>query len=177
LLGGFGVGALLLAAFGLYAVTATAVRSRTRELGIRIALGASPVELYRMVLRQATSVVLVGAGVGLVGAVAATRFVRSILFEVSPTDPAALASVTLILLVAALIAAFIPARRAAGVVPVRRFVRTEQHPRGLRHMATTLDTLDRYETPAVATTAVQASSRWHAYTAVLAAACVMVGVY
>ena len=115
LLGGFGVGALLLAAFGLYAVTATAVRSRTRELGIRIALGASPAALYRMVLRQATSVVLVGAGVGLVGAVAATRFVRSILFEVSPTDPTALASVTLILLVAALIAAFIPARRAAGV--------------------------------------------------------------
>ena len=118
LLGGFGIGALLLAAFGLYAVTATAVRSRTRELGIRVALGASPTTLYRMVLRQASSVVLIGVVVGLVGAVAAARFVQAMVFDVSPTDPASLASVTLILVGVALVAAFVPARRAARVDPV-----------------------------------------------------------
>jgi len=115
----FGASALLLAAFGLYAVTATALRSRTRELGIRLALGATPSSLHFLVIHQAATVIGAGVVLGLMGAMAGMRLLRALVFDVSPTDPTSIAAVTFILVVAALIAAFVPARRAARVDPVR----------------------------------------------------------
>jgi hypothetical protein len=121
LLVAFGLSALLLAGFGLYAVTATAVRSRTRELAIRIALGASPNELRAMVLRQATRVVAFGVVAGLLGAIATSRFVQALVFETSPNDPLSLAAVVFVLMLVSLVAASIPARRSARVDPVQAF--------------------------------------------------------
>jgi predicted permease len=117
LLSAFGLAALMLAAVGLYGVMSSIVRERTREIGIRLALGATPELVRRAVLRQALVVAGVGAIVGLAGALATTRLLKSLLFEVSPTDPISLAIVCGVLIAAAAAAAYIPARRATRVDP------------------------------------------------------------
>ena len=115
----FALTALLLAAIGLYAVMATAVRQQTRELGIRIALGAAPRDVARLVVSRALVMVAAGLVIGLVAALGASRVLRSLLYQVSPTDPVTLGGVCLVLMCAALIAAFAPARRAMQLDPVQ----------------------------------------------------------
>jgi putative ABC transport system permease protein len=118
LLSGFAVAALLLAATGLYGIIAYGVVQRTREVGIRIALGASPRSIVRLVLRDGARYALGGAVVGLFGAFAATRLLRSMLFETNVTDPVTLAAVPLVLGIVALAASYLPARRAARTDPL-----------------------------------------------------------
>jgi predicted permease len=115
----FAVAALLLAAIGLYGLMASIVRERTRELGIRMALGAEPERLRRDVLLHALKVSGIGAVVGLVAAFGTSRMLSAILFEVSPADPVALAAACVVLLVVVLIAAYAPARRATQIDPAR----------------------------------------------------------
>jgi predicted permease len=115
LIGGASAAALFLGAIGLYGVMSYVVALRTREMGIRLAIGAPPVQVRRMVLRQALTVAVVGVLVGLAGATALTRFLAALLFEVSPTDPVVLAVAALVLLTVAGIASWLPARRAASV--------------------------------------------------------------
>ena len=119
LLGAFGVTALVLAAIGLYGVTAASVRQQTREVGVRMALGATPARVLRLVLGEAGAVVGIGVALGIVGAAAASRLLASLLFEVRPGDPLTLAGVSLVLVAVALVAAYVPARRAARVDPVQ----------------------------------------------------------
>ena len=116
--GVFGVVALLLAAMGIYGVTAYAVTQRTREIGIRMALGAQIGDVLKMVLRYAMSLVVIGTLVGLTGAYAITRVMSTLLFQVTPTDLATFVAVPLILLLVALVASFLPARRATKVDPL-----------------------------------------------------------
>ena len=113
LLGGFG---LLLTVVGIFSMTAYAVARRTREIGIRMALGARPADGPHDGPRRAAS--CLGLGVGLGGTYYATRVITSFLFQTTPHDPATLASVVVLLGVAACVAAWIPARRAASVDPV-----------------------------------------------------------
>jgi len=113
----FGVAALLLAAIGLYGLMASIVRERTREMGIRMALGAAPERLRRDVLAQALAVSGAGALVGLVAAFGTSRLLSAILFEVSPTDPISLAAACVVLLIVVSIAAYGPARRATRIDP------------------------------------------------------------
>jgi putative ABC transport system permease protein len=117
LLGGFAAIALVLAAVGIYGVIAYAVRQRTQEIGIRMALGASRDRVLAMVVGQGMVLVLLGGAVGLLGAFAATRGMRSLLFEVSASDPATYAGVALVLLAVAAVASYLPARRAARTEP------------------------------------------------------------
>lgn len=114
----FGVTALLLAAMGIYGVTAYVVTQRTREIGIRMALGARMSDVLRMVLRYAMTLVIIGTIVGLAGAYAVTRVMSSLLFQVTPTDLLTFVAVPLVLLLVALFACLIPARRATRVDPV-----------------------------------------------------------
>lgn len=118
LLGAFALVSMLLAGIGLYGVMASVVRGSTRELGVRAALGASPERLRRGVLGQALIVVGAGAAIGLLAAVAASRFLTTLLFEVSPVDPVALLGAAGVLTVVGLVAAYLPARRATRVDPV-----------------------------------------------------------
>jgi putative ABC transport system permease protein len=119
LLAAFGAIALLLAVVGLYGAMASSVGERTREIGIRAALGATPARLRRDVLNQAMTVAGMGAFVGLAAALGSARLVHSLLFEVSPTDPLTLATVSLLLLVVAAAAAYLPARRATRIDPAQ----------------------------------------------------------
>ncbi len=119
LLSGFGLAALLLGAIGLYGVMASAVRERTHDMGVRMALGATPERLRREVLGSALVVAAVGAAVGLGGALVGSRLLAALLFEVSPTDPATLGGVCVLLLAVALMAAYVPARRATRIDPVQ----------------------------------------------------------
>lgn len=116
-LAGFSLTALVLAALGLYAVVAFAVRERTREVGIRIALGAQGSRVVWTMMRGIMSTVAIGLAVGLAAAVVAARAASDVLFNVSPTDPATLVVVTCALALVALVAAWIPAMRAARVDP------------------------------------------------------------
>ena len=116
--GVFGTTALLLAAMGIYGVTTYAVAQRTQEIGIRIALGAQMSDVLKLVLRNAMSLVLIGAVVGLAGAWAITRVMSSLLFEVAPTDLATFAAVPMVLFLVAFVACLIPARRATKVDPL-----------------------------------------------------------
>ena len=117
LLGGFAVIALLLATIGVYGVMSYSVSRRTRELGTRLALGASPRQITQLVLRQAGVLAVIGLGGGLAGTVAFARTLSSLLFGVPPWDPVALASAAALLALATLAASYVPARRAARVDP------------------------------------------------------------
>jgi ABC-type antimicrobial peptide transport system permease subunit len=118
-LGGvLGVLAFLLAVTGLYGVVAYAVARRTRELGIRIALGATPHDAIRLVLRQGLTLALIGVGVGLLLAMAAGSLLHSLLYGISPTDPVALGGSALIVISVAAVASWLPARRASRVDPM-----------------------------------------------------------
>jgi putative ABC transport system permease protein len=119
LLSMFGLVALALAAIGLYGVMASAVREETREIGVRMALGATPSRVRADVLRRALLVCLGGAVVGIGLALAASRVIASLLFEVSPTDPVALIGACVLLLTVAAIAAYVPASLASRVDPAR----------------------------------------------------------
>ena len=110
--------ALVLATAGIYGVMGYFVTQRTREIGIRMALGAQWRDVLKLVLRSGMSLVLAGLMIGLAGALALTRLMRSLLFEVSPTDPVTFAAVALCIIVAALLACYIPARRATKVDPL-----------------------------------------------------------
>jgi predicted permease len=115
---GFSVLALVIACVGLYGMMSYTVARRTSEIGIRVALGARPVAMISMVLRQVAALAIAGLAVGVPTAIALSKLVKSFLYRMKPEDPWALASATLILLAAALIAGFAPARRAARVDPV-----------------------------------------------------------
>jgi putative ABC transport system permease protein len=117
LLGGFAAIALALAAVGIYGVIAYAVRQRTQEIGIRMALGASRDRVLGMVVGQGMLLALAGAAAGLLGASLTTRGLRGLLFEVSASDPATYAGVALVLMAVAAVAAYLPARRAARTEP------------------------------------------------------------
>jgi putative ABC transport system permease protein len=117
-LGSFAVTALLLAAIGIYGVVSYGVLQRTRELGIRMALGAGEGTVLAMVLRQGMAPVVLGIAVGIAAAWAATRVLRGLLFQVGATDPVTFLAVTIFLGVAALLACYLPARRAARSDPV-----------------------------------------------------------
>jgi len=116
--GVFGVAALLLAAMGIYGVTAYVVTQRTREIGIRMALGAQLADVLKMVLRYAMTLVVIGTIVGLAGAYAVTRVMSNLLFQVTPTDLLTFVAVPAVLLIVALAACLIPARRATKVDPL-----------------------------------------------------------
>jgi len=116
LLGAIG---LLLAASGIYGVIAYFVSQRTQEIGVRIALGATAAGVVRLVLGEALQPVALGAALGVVSAIAATRVLASQLFGVSPTDPLTIAAVVAMLVGVALVASVIPARRAASIDPTR----------------------------------------------------------
>jgi len=115
----FGLVALLLAAIGLFGVMASLVRERTREFGIRMALGASAGRVRMAVLRRAALVAGSGAVVGLVVALATSRLLTALLFGVSPMDPIALGAACLVLLAVAAVASYLPARRATSIDPVQ----------------------------------------------------------
>jgi putative ABC transport system permease protein len=118
LLGSFAVLALLLAAVGLYGVLSQLVAQRTRDLGVRIALGASRRDVLALVLRQGMRLAMVGAAIGLVAAAIAARGMRGVLYEISPHDPLTLLAVTVTLIAIAALACYVPARRAMRVDPI-----------------------------------------------------------
>ena len=118
LIASFAATAMLLAAIGLYGVLAYAVGQRTREIGIRLALGAKRGEVLRMVMTQAGRLAIAGVGIGLGTALLASRALRSQLFEIAPTDPFTYVMVGGGLLIVALVASWIPARRAARIDPL-----------------------------------------------------------
>lgn len=119
LLSVFAGAALMLAAIGLYGITASSASQQTRELGVRLALGATPGGLRTMVLTQALRVAAAGAVMGLIGAVVASRFLTSMLFDVSPFDPLTLVGVSVLLLFVSAFAAYLPARRVTRIDPAR----------------------------------------------------------
>jgi putative ABC transport system permease protein len=110
--------ALILTAVGLYGVMAYSVTQRTREIGVRVALGAQTGDVLRLVVGQGMKLTLLGAALGLVLALALTRVMKSLLFGVSPTDPLTFALITTALILVALTACFIPARRATRIDPM-----------------------------------------------------------
>ena len=118
LVGGFAALALLLGVVGLYSVIAYSVSQRTREIGVRVALGAQPASVYRLILSQAGRLIALGAVLGLAAAIGAAGLMSSLLFGVRSWDLATLGSVTALLAVAGLAASWFPARRAAAVNPV-----------------------------------------------------------
>jgi ABC-type antimicrobial peptide transport system permease subunit len=118
LVGLFGILALLLSAVGIYGVIAYSVSQRTREIGVRVALGASSSAILGWVLKQGMILTSAGVGVGLVGALALTRLLRSLLFGIGPADFLTYGVLAALLIVVALIACYVPARRATKVDPL-----------------------------------------------------------
>jgi ABC-type antimicrobial peptide transport system permease subunit len=117
LLGGFALLALALASIGIYGVVAFAVVQRTREIGVRIAIGATRRDVLRLIVGQGTRLAAMGVAFGLVGALLASRFAATMLFEVSPVDPPTFAASALLLLGVAVLASAWPAMRAARIDP------------------------------------------------------------
>jgi len=118
LLSGFALLALLLAALGIYGVMALSVAGRLGEFGVRLALGAAPGDLLRLVVGQGLGLAAVGLVLGLAGAVAVTRFLGLLLFEVSPFDPMTFGGVSAVLAAVAILACYLPARRATKADPI-----------------------------------------------------------
>ncbi len=117
LLAAFAAVALALAALGTYGVISFAVSQRTKEIGVRVALGATRGDVLRLVVGQGIGLAVVGGALGLAGALATTRVLRSLLYEVAPSDPTTLVSIVALLVVAVIVASWLPARRAASVHP------------------------------------------------------------
>ena len=118
LLGAFGLVALILAVVGLYGSIAYSVGQQTREIGIRMAIGARPGDVLKLVVRQGLMLAVIGVAIGLVAAYGVTRFLASLLYGIGPTDPATFAGVAILLTAVALLASYIPARRAAKLDPM-----------------------------------------------------------
>ena len=114
----FALAALLLAAIGIYGVVSFAVTARTREIGIRIALGAERARVQRLVIGEGLALVGVGVVIGLLGAFAGARVLRAFLFDLTPSDPVTYAAIIVVLGVTAVLASWVPALRASRVDPV-----------------------------------------------------------
>ena len=117
-LGVFGLVALMLAAIGVYGITSYAVAQRTHEIGVRLALGAQLSDVLKLVLGHGLKLTIIGAALGLFGAFLATRAITSVLYGVSATDPLTFGFVSLLLIGVALVASYVPARRATKVEPL-----------------------------------------------------------
>jgi putative ABC transport system permease protein len=118
ILGIFAATALLMASVGIYGLIAFSVARRTQEIGVRIALGARPGDVLRLVVRQAATLALIGIGFGLAGSLVLTRVLQAMLFATSPTDLFTYTLVPLALFAVVLLAAAVPARRATRISPV-----------------------------------------------------------
>jgi len=118
LFSGFAALALVLASVGIYGIVSYSVSQRTREIGIRMALGARGVDVLRMVVRNGMTLVVAGVAIGVAGALALTRFLTTMLFGVTPTDTSTFVVVSVVLATVALVACLIPARRATKVNPL-----------------------------------------------------------
>jgi ABC-type antimicrobial peptide transport system permease subunit len=114
----FAAAALLLAALGVYGVVAYSVSQRTREFGIRVALGARPSQIIGMVVGQNLRIVAIGLTAGIAAAIPATRLMRGLLFQVGPNDPMTFVAIGVTLAAVAIVAAYLPARRGTQVDPV-----------------------------------------------------------
>jgi putative ABC transport system permease protein len=116
--GVFGAVALFLAAIGVYGVLAFSVSQRTQEMGVRMALGASRNDVLRLVVRQGVVLAAIGEVFGLAGAFGITRVIGTVLYNVTPTDPLSFGGVAIFLTVIAIVASYVPARRATTVDPI-----------------------------------------------------------
>jgi ABC-type antimicrobial peptide transport system permease subunit len=118
MLGIFAAVALIVAGVGVYGVVSYAVSQRVHEFGIRVALGAGPADLVRLVLGQGMRLAALGVIVGIVGAIGVTRWLKTLLYEIKPTDPLTMVAVAALMTAVALLACYIPARRAMRVDPM-----------------------------------------------------------
>jgi putative ABC transport system permease protein len=118
LLAVFAVVALALAAVGIYSVISYSVTQRTQEVGVRMALGAQPGDVIRLILKQGLALTLIGVAAGVLGALAAARVMFGLLYGVTATDPATFVAISLLLAIVAMLACYLPARRAARVEPI-----------------------------------------------------------
>ena len=119
LMGVFAGLALVMAVAGTYGVVACSVAQRTREIGIRMALGAQTLDIFHLVLRQGLILTLIGVGIGLAAAFGLTRFLGGLLIDITPTDPATFVGIALLLVIAAVLACYIPARHATNIDPMK----------------------------------------------------------